>query len=233
MKAALEIIREDGSISTDIKEVLIRWYDDISSLFSGLHEDPELAYNEDFYMEVLNKKKEFEEMTSEQQFEQSEYDSEELNSVLTYDEVSEAINRSKYRKSYLEIPNEILKNRNAKLLLFNFFQLCFQSGLNPADWDFSNIVPIPKKDKDARDPLQNRCITIMCCVAKIYSSILNRRLQKYLEMINILVEEQNGFRVGRSCIDHIFVMCTVLRNRKMMGKETFLCFIITKRHLTL
>ena len=55
MKAALEIIREDGSISTDIKEVLIRWYDDISSLFSGLHEDPELAFNEDFYREVLNK----------------------------------------------------------------------------------------------------------------------------------------------------------------------------------
>ena len=168
-------------------------------------------------------------MTSEQQFNQSEYDSEELNSALTYDEVSEAINKSKYRKSYLEIPNEILKNRNAKLLLFNFFQLCFQSGLNPADWDFSNIVPIPKKDKDARDPLQNRCITIMCCVAKIYSSILNRRLQKYLEVNNILVEEQNGFRVGRSCIDHIFVLCTVLRNRKMMGKETFLCFIDYKK----
>ena len=48
-------------------------------------------------------------------------------------------------------------------------------------------------------------------------------------MNNILVEEQNGFRVGRSCIDHIFVLCTVLRNRKMMGKETFLCFIDYKK----
>ena len=72
---------------------------------------------------------------------------------------------------------------------------------------------------------QKRCITIVCCVAKIYSAILNKRLQKYLETNNILAEEQNGFRVGRSCIDHIFVMCTVLRNRKMLGKETFLCFI--------
>ena len=44
-------------------------------------------------------------------------------------------------------------------------------------------------------------------------------------MNNILAEEQNGFRAGRSCIDHIFVMCTVLRNRKALGKETFLCFI--------
>ena len=105
----------------------------------------------------------------------------------------------------------------------------FLSGLNPSDWDFSDIVPIPKKDKDARDPLQNRCITIVCCVAKIYSSILNKRLQKYLETNKILAEEQNGFRVGRSCIDHIFVMCTVLRNRKMLGKDTFLCFIDYKK----
>ena len=93
----------------------------------------------------------------------------------------------------------------------------------------TDIVPIPKKDKDARDPLQNRCITIVCCVAKIYSSILNKRLQNYLENNNIFAEEQNGFRAGRSCIDHIFVMCTVLRNRKMLGKDTFLCFIDYKK----
>ena len=105
------------------------------------------------------------------------------------------------------------------------FNLCFTSGHSPTEWDFSDIIPIPKKGKDARDPLQNRCITIMCCVAKIYSSILNKRLQNYLENNNILVEEQNGFRTGRSCIDHIFVMCTVLRNRKLLGKDTFICFI--------
>ena len=39
---------------------------------SGLQEDPKLAYSENLYKEVLDKKKEFEEMTSEQQFNQSE-----------------------------------------------------------------------------------------------------------------------------------------------------------------
>ena len=133
------------------------------------------------------------------------------------------------RKSYLEIPNEALKNEHAKLLLHKFFNLCFTSGYNPTDWDFSDIIPIPKKDKDARDPLQNRCITIVCCVAKIYSSIINRRLQNYLETNNIVAEEQNGFRTGRSCIDQIFVMCSVFRNRKIEGKDTFLCFIDYKK----
>ena len=65
----------------------------------------------------------------------------------------------------------------------------------------------------------------MCRISKIYSKILNARLQKYLEENNILVEEQNGFRASRSCIDHIFSLCTILRYRKSMGLETFLAFI--------
>ena len=40
---------------------------------------------------------------------------------------------------------------------------------------------------------------------------------------------QNGFRIGRSCIDHLFVMYTILRNRKEMGKHTFLCLIDYKK----
>ena len=55
------------------------------------------------------------------------------------------------------------------------------------------------------------------------------RLQKYLELNNILVEEQNGFRASRSCIDHIFSLCTILRNRKSLGLETFLSFIDYKK----
>ena len=190
-----------------------------------MKDDPDAVFDEDFYKEVLEKKRQFEELFVSEESVTKDCESEELNSEISYDEVSRAVDKSKLRKSYLEIPNEALKNRNVKLLLHRFFNMCFLSGYNPSDWDFSDIIPIPKKDKDPRDPLQNRCITIICCVAKIYSSILNSRLQRYLETNNILAEEQNGFRAGRSCIDHIFVMCTVLRNRKALGKDTFLCFI--------
>ena len=143
---------------------------------------------------------------------------------LNFNEVSRAIDRTKVGKAYLEIPNDVIKNLNAK-----FFNICFKSGLNPTDWSYSDIKPIPKPDKDSRDPLQNRCITILCCIAKVYSSILNSRIKKYLEDNELLVEEQNGFRSSRSCIDHIFVLVTMLRNRKEVGKETFLAFIDYKK----
>ena len=47
-RAALEIIREDKTISRDLKEILERWFKDISSLFSGLREDPDLAFDNTF-----------------------------------------------------------------------------------------------------------------------------------------------------------------------------------------
>ena len=69
----------------------------------------------------------------------------------------------------------------------------------------------------------------MSCVAKIYFGILNKRLQTYLEENKILVNEQNGFRASRSCIDHIYVLVSVLRNRKELGQDTFLAFIDYKK----
>ena len=224
-RAVLEIVREDKSISSDIKEILERWHGDISRLFSGIRDNPEMAFDEDFYSEIVRKKAEFESLSTEEQNSGNIFDSEMLNSEISYSEVSNAIDSIKRNKAFLEIPNEALKNINSKLLLHRFFSLCFSSGVNPTDWDYSNIKPIPKKGKDQRDPLQNRCITIMCCVAKLYSRILNSRLQKFLETNKLLVEEQNGFRASRSCIDHIFVLCTILRNRKLSGQETFLTFI--------
>ena len=105
-----------------------------------------MAFNDQYYQEILTKKQEFENMSFEQQSHDSDYDSDMMNIEISYDEVSEAVYKSNFRKSHLEIPNEVMKNRNAKLLLYKFFNLCFISGYNPTDWDYSDIIPIPKKD---------------------------------------------------------------------------------------
>ena len=169
-RVALEIVRDDESISRDLKEILERWLKDISKLFSGVRDNPEMSFDEDFYEEILNKKQQFENLSPNEQHESNNFNSESLNNELSFSEVSSAIDKTKFHKAYLDIPNEAMKNENAKQILHRFFNLCFKSGLSPLDWDFSDIKPIPKKDKDARDPLQNRCITIMCCISKVYSA---------------------------------------------------------------
>ncbi len=38
-------------------------------------------------------------------------------------------------------------------------------------------------------------------------------------------EEQNGFRKGRSCSEHIFSVTSIIRNRKLQGKPTYTAFL--------
>ena len=130
-KAALEIVREDGSISTDMKEILNRWHGDISRLFSGLRENPEFAFDDDFYDEIVGKKNDFEALTPAEQEQISDYNSESLNLNLTYDEVSKAIDKAKFKKAYLDIPNEAVKNENANFLFHRFFSTVFYLWVEP------------------------------------------------------------------------------------------------------
>ena len=100
-RAALEIVREDKSISNDIQEILQRWHKDIANLFSGLRDNPEFAFDDNFYDEILQKKTEFEALSSQEQDQLADFDSESLNLNLTFDEVSKAIDKCKLRKAYL------------------------------------------------------------------------------------------------------------------------------------
>ena len=74
-------------------------------------------------------------------------------------------------------------------------------------------------------PLNYRGISLLSCIGKIYTSILNHRLNDYLENNKLIVEEQNRFRKHRSCDDHIFTLATIINNRNLIGKNTFCAFI--------
>ena len=47
----------------------------------------------------------------------------------------------------------------------------------------------------------------------------------FLEKNQILANEQNGFRPDRSCLDHIFTLCDLVRTRKAMRLEMFCAFV--------
>ena len=55
----LEIVKDDQSISRNISEILERWHHDIAKLYSGLREDPDVSFDDNFYNEIIAKKKEF------------------------------------------------------------------------------------------------------------------------------------------------------------------------------
>ena len=81
----------------------------------------------------------------------------------------------------------------------------FNMSIVPSLWLKFIIVPVPKGDnKDPSAPLNYRGITLLSCVSKVYTALLNKRITNYVEHTNLFVEEQGGFRKGRSLVETPF-----------------------------
>ena len=74
-------------------------------------------------------------------------------------------------------------------------------------------------------PLSYRSISLISCVSKLMSSVLNNRIQNYCEVEGILCDEQNAYRKKRSCDDHLFTLTSIIRNRKHMKLPTYACYV--------
>ncbi len=124
-----------------------------------------------------------------------------------------------------QLPSETLKYGLVYPFMVRLFNYCFKCRIIPGAWQKGVINPIPKSgDKDIRLPLNYRGITLTCHMYKIYCTILNIRLSTFLEENQILIEEQNGFRKMRSCLDHIFTLITTIENR-YKRRHIYLCML--------
>ena len=92
-------------------------------------------------------------------------------------------------------------NEHLAIVFFKVFSVK-RHYLSGGVWQKALITPIFKSQgKDPKDPKSYRPVSLISNACKCFSSILCARLIKFLERNDYLVEEQNGFRKGRSCID--------------------------------
>ena len=62
---------------------------------------------------------------------------------------------------------------------------------------FCRILINPASDR--KIPINYRDISLLSCISKLYSALLNDGTSKYLENNDLLSDEQNGFRANSSC----------------------------------
>ena len=123
------------------------------------------------------------------------------------------------------ISNELLKNEKVIQLLQKLFSMCLTSGMIPDVWRTSILHPIPKTDPKSIDPLMYRGLALQCCTYKILSSIINSRVSSHLENGNYILDEQNGFHPGCSCLHHIFVANTLIKRCVRGGQSVYVAFL--------
>ena len=116
-----------------------------------------------------------------------------------------------------------------KDILLNFFNIIFDSGIVPYDWSVGNIIPIYKQKGDPADPANYRPITLLSCLGKLFTSILNNRLQLFTEKYDKISQNQAGSRKGFSTVDHIFALNMLINLVQNRRKKLFCAFVDLKR----
>ena len=152
-----------------------------------------------------------------------------LNAPITASEIEKCIRKLKNSKSSGtdNVLNEYIKNTKEILLpiyvkLFNYIM---DTGVIPTSWVEGVIVPIYKNKGDSLDPNNYRPITLLSCMGKLFTAVLNSRLTTYLEENNLLDENQAGFRKNYSTVDHIFTLHCIIELLRFQKKKLFCTFI--------
>ena len=221
-KAIPLLVRIDEKIIGTLETVKTKWQSDFEKLNGGPTGNVE--FDDIFYNEVCKRTLIRSTWMKTEHYESNEY----LNRDISFSEMEHVIKQLKLKKSpgIDNIPNEVIKDRGFTLILFQIFRHCFNTGLIPSDWGRAIVAPIPKgRDKDPYSPMSYRGISLLSCIGKAFTAFLNNRIIRYCEMLNLIHDEQNGFRSGRSCVDHLFSLCSIVRNRINQSKNTFVAFI--------
>ena len=123
--------------------------------------------------------------------------------------------------------NEFLKNSANKLLdiLVKLFNLIIDNGIFPSAWTIGVIRPIFKNKGNRENPNNYRGITILSCFGKLFTNILNRRLNNFLDNADVIGNEQAGFRKGYSTNDHIFTLYSLIEILLRHKKRLYCAFL--------
>ena len=136
-----------------------------------------------------------------------------LNQLITIEEIRMLVMKAKKKKAVGTdlIPNELLKDEQVVTMLTKLCDYCLEFGVIPDNWRTAIINPIPKERTQHIDPLKSRGISLLCCMYKILSGVVNWRLTKHLERNKLLADEQNGFRKNRSCHHHLYYLVNSIK----------------------
>jgi len=153
---------------------------------------------------------------------------EELNIEISNDEILKACKELKNNRSggpdYFI--NEFFKYGINNLLnyLSKLFNKIFNLNYFPQNWSNGFIIPLHKKG-DINNPENYRGITLLSTLGKLFTRILNNRLNAWAENYSVYVEAQAGFRSNMCTTDNIFILHAVIQQMLNNNKKLFVCFV--------
>ncbi|KAL7630118.1 UNVERIFIED_CONTAM: hypothetical protein RMT77_019747 [Armadillidium vulgare] len=132
--------------------------------------------------------------------------------IISSKDVTSALSELNTNKAYgpERIPPAVLKTCASELApcLGKLFTLCLSTSTFPSCWKRALILPVQKKGKPSQ-PSNYRPISLTSVLSKVFESILNRKIWKYLNSSNLFSDRQYGFGKKRFTGDLLFLSLTL------------------------
>ena len=164
-------------------------------------------------------------------YEQNEFNIlmfEELNVSISEHEVNKVISQVKSNRSPgsdLLLNKFFIHGKNVLMpTICKMFNKLFDKGYFPNIWSEEYVVPLHKKG-NMNDVENYRGITLLSCLGKLFTRVLNNRLSNWAENYNVLIEAQAGFRSKMSTVDNIFALHGLISHILNQGKQLFCVFV--------
>ena len=97
-------------------------------------------------------------------------------------------------------------------------------GVYTLKWKTGYTKPLYKGDGPTL-PDNYRGITVMPCLAKLFNSILNNKLQKYLDENKMRNPCQIGFQPKARTVDHMFFQRILIEKYTNNKSKLYVCFV--------
>lgn len=156
----------------------------------------------------------------------------ELDDVISDDEIFKAIKQLKNGSSGGPdlLLNEIFKYGAEVLTPYIrcLFQKCFNKGYFPQAWTEGFIVPL-HKGGNLGDISNYRGITLLSVFGKLFTRVLNNRLNFWAEKYSVYVEAQAGFRSNMGTIDNIYILNSVISHCFNRNEVLYCAFVDFKK----
>ena len=157
--------------------------------------------------------------------ENRKHEKDKTNDPIKEKEVQQAIKSLKNNKSTgpNKIKNKFIRYEGGELTksLSQTFNKIFENETMPISWNKSNTINIDKGKPDKELLDNKRGISLTNNICKIFEKVMNNRIKSVLSF----TEAQTGGREGRSSFDQLFILKSVIQQRKLQKKHTYVALI--------